>query len=66
VSWVIKRGRWEYVFAGAVVNGIAHEWTDDQALAHRFDDRNFAAAMVGEMPAAEEARVVRLVPRGKP
>ena len=67
MTWLIKRGRFEYVFAGSVtlraLGEWDYEWTDDQTLAHRFEDRNQAANVVGHMPAAEEARVVRLVPR---
>jgi hypothetical protein len=67
MTWIIKRGRYEYVFAGAHVGwdgAWVCEWTDDQTLAHRFADRNDAAACVGRMPATEErVRIVRLVPR---
>lgn len=63
MTWIIKRGRFEYVFADSL--GPALDWTDMQTLAHRFADRNAAAAVVGRMPASEEnVRVVRLV-RGK-
>ena len=62
MTWIIKRGRFEYVFADSL--GPALEWTDVQALAHRFADRNAAAAVVGRMPASvDDVRVVRL--RGK-
>lgn len=62
MTYLIKRGRFEYVFADSL--GPALEWTDVQALAHRFADRNQAASYVGRMPATEEhVRVVRLVPR---
>lgn len=67
MTYLIKRGRFEYVFADSL--GPALEWTDVQALAHRFSDRNQAASYVGRMPATEEhVRVVRLVPkkRGTP
>lgn len=62
MTWIIKRGRYEYLFAGS--SNLLTEWTDDQAIAHRFTDRNAAAAVVGRMPAKEEdVRIVRLVPR---
>lgn len=67
MSWIIKRGRFEYVLANSMHVDVylkRHvEWTDDQALAHRYDDRNQAANLVGYMPAADDVRVVRLVPR---
>ena len=67
MSWVVKRGRWEYVFAGPVGIGRPVEWTDDQALAHRFEDRNYAAYLVGRMPATDaDVRVVRLRTRSEP
>lgn len=73
MTWLIKRGRFEYVFAGSVVrltDKWQYEWTDDQELAHRFSDRNQAANIVGHMPADEErVRVVRLrrrIRRGEP
>lgn len=62
--WVIKRGKYHYVFAGAHVGwdgAWTHDWTDEQHLAHRFADRNDAAACLGRMPATDEdMRVVRL------
>lgn len=64
MTWIVKRGRFEYVFADSL--GPALDWTDDQRLAHRFADRNQAASYVGRMPATgEDVRVVRLVPRRK-
>ena len=62
MTWIIKRGRFEYVFADSL--GPALDWTDMQTLAHRFADRNQAASYVGRMPANDDdVRVVRLVPR---
>lgn len=61
--WVIKRGRFEYVSAGIARSsaGDELEWTDDQGLAHRFDNRNHAARIVGEMQMEDDVRVVRLI-----
>lgn len=60
MTWIIRRGKYEYMFAG-MYGAVGFEWTDDQALAHRFDDRNEAARIVGNMSADDDVRIVKLV-----
>ena len=59
MSWVIKRGRFEYAFAGAIADRRVCDWTDDQTLAHRFFDRNEAANVVGHTQAQDDALAVQ-------
>ena len=81
--WVIKAGgkadgpydgeteylhAWSFIRAGDV-DSDSVVWTTNQALAHRFDDRNHAARMCNAFPIeaySDDVRLVKLVPCSTP